>query len=211
MIFALKKLRRAGRIPALPVYVDSPLTVKITDVFRLHPECFDVEARALLRGAGSPFDFEDLHYVEEVAASMAINAEPGPSIVLAASGMCDAGRILHHLKAGIEDPKNTVLIVGYQAQHTLGRRLVEQRSRVKIFGIERERRAEVVVLNGFSAHAGQADLLRYADRCRERGPLGTIALVHGDPRPQEILAGLLRARGHGAVVIPAPGDRLEID
>ncbi|WP_437570388.1 MBL fold metallo-hydrolase RNA specificity domain-containing protein [Sorangium sp. So ce542] len=95
-------------------------------------------------------------------------------------------------------------------QHTLGRRLVEQRSRVRIFGVERERRAEVVVLNGFSAHADQADLLRYADRCRERGPLGKIALVHGDPRPQQILAGLLRARGHGEVVIPAPGDRLEI-
>ncbi|WP_437954325.1 MBL fold metallo-hydrolase [Sorangium sp. So ce119] len=210
VIFALKKLRRSGRIPQLPVYVDSPLTVKITDVFRLHPECFDVETRALLRSAGSPFDFEDLRYVEDVADSKAIDAEPGPSIVLAASGMCEAGRILHHLKSGIEDPKSTVLIVGYQAQHTLGRRLVEQRSRVKIFGVERERRAEVVVLNGFSAHADQGDLLRYADRCRERGPLGKIALVHGDPRPQEVLARLLRARGHGEVVIPAPGDRLEI-
>ncbi|WP_437910623.1 MBL fold metallo-hydrolase [Sorangium sp. So ce327] len=210
VIFALKKLRRHGRIPPLPVYVDSPLTVKLTDVFRLHPECFDVETRALLRGSGSPFDFEDLRYVEDVAGSKAIDAEPEPSIVIAASGMCEAGRILHHLKAGIEDPKNTILIVGYQAQHTLGRRLVEGRSRVRIFGVERDRRAEVVVLNGFSAHADQGDLLRYADRCRERGPLGKIALVHGEPRAQEVLAKMLRARGHGEVVIPAPGDLLEI-
>ncbi|CAN94329.1 unnamed protein product [Sorangium cellulosum So ce56] len=210
VIFALKKLRRHGRIPPLPVYVDSPLTVKLTDVFRLHPECFDVETRALLRGSGSPFDFEDLRYVEDVAGSKAIDAEPEPSIVIAASGMCEAGRILHHLKAGIEDPKNTILIVGYQAQHTLGRRLVEGRSRVRIFGVERDRRAEVVVLNGFSAHADQGDLLRYADRCRERGPLGKIALVHGEPRAQEVLARMLRARGHGEVVIPAPGDLLEI-
>ncbi|WP_438037019.1 MBL fold metallo-hydrolase RNA specificity domain-containing protein [Sorangium sp. So ce204] len=210
VIFALKKLRRNGRIPRLPVYVDSPLTVKLTDVFRLHPECFDVETRALLRGSGSPFDFEDLRYVEDVAGSKAIDAEPEPSIVIAASGMCEAGRILHHLKAGIEDPKNTILIVGYQAQHTLGRRLVEGRSRVRIFGVERDRRAEVVVLNGFSAHADQGDLLRYADRCRERGPLGKIALVHGEPRAQEVLARMLRARGHGEVVIPAPGELLEI-
>ncbi|WP_441286154.1 MBL fold metallo-hydrolase RNA specificity domain-containing protein [Sorangium sp. KYC3313] len=210
VIFALKKLRRRGRIPPLPVYVDSPLTVKLTDVFRLHPECFDVETRALLRGSGSPFDFEDLRYVEDVAGSKAIDAEPEPSIVIAASGMCEAGRILHHLKAGIEDPKNTILIVGYQAQHTLGRRLVEGRSRVRIFGVERDRRAEVVVLNGFSAHADQGDLLRYADRCRERGPLGKIALVHGEPRAQEVLARMLRTRGHGEVVIPAPGDLLEI-
>ncbi|WP_437554875.1 MBL fold metallo-hydrolase [Sorangium sp. So ce367] len=211
VIFALKKLRRHGRIPPLPVYVDSPLTVKLTDVFRLHPECFDVETRALLRGSGSPFDFEDLRYVEDVAGSKAIDAEPEPSIVIAASGMCEAGRILYHLKAGIEDPKNTILIVGYQAQHTLGRRLVEGRSRVRIFGVERDRRAEVVVLNGFSAHADQGDLLRYADRCRERGPLGKIALIHGEPRAQEVLAKMLRARGHGEVVIPAPGDLLEID
>ncbi|WP_437767128.1 MBL fold metallo-hydrolase [Sorangium sp. So ce281] len=210
VIFALKQLRRHGRIPPLPVYVDSPLTVKLTDVFRLHPECFDVETRALLRGSGSPFDFEDLRYVEDVAGSKAIDAEPEPSIVIAASGMCEAGRILHHLKAGIEDPKNTILIVGYQAQHTLGRRLVEGRSRVRIFGVERDRRAEVVVLNGFSAHADQGDLLRYADRCRERGPLGKIALVHGEPRAQEVLARMLRTRGHGEVVIPAPGDLLEI-
>ena len=103
-----------------------------------------------------------------------------------------------------------MLIVGFQAQHTLGRRLVERRARVKIFGVERDRRAEVVVLNGFCAHADQRDLLAYAEACRERGPLARIALVHGDPKPQRILAGMLREHGHRDITIPAPNDKLVI-
>jgi metallo-beta-lactamase family protein len=211
VVYALKSLRRRNAIPRVPVYVDSPLTVRITDVFKLHPECYDAEARALLRGPDTPFDFQDLEYVEDVERSKELDREDAPAIIIAASGMCEAGRILHHLKNGIEDDKNTVLIVGYQAQHTLGRRLVEQRLRVKIFGVERDRRAEVVVLNGFSAHADQHDLLAFADACRQRGPLEKIALVHGDPQPQRILAGLLREHGHREVSIPASGDKLAID
>jgi metallo-beta-lactamase family protein len=211
VIYTLKKLRRAGKIPPVPVYVDSPLTVRITDVFKLHPECYDAEARALLRGPDTPFDFDELEYIEDRERSKELDREGESCIIISASGMCEAGRILHHLKSGVEDERNTVLIVGYQAQHTLGRRLVERRARVKIFGVERERRAEVVVLNGFSAHADQRDLIGFADGCRERGPLGRIALVHGEPAPQRTLAGLLRERGHGAVAIPAPNERLAID
>jgi metallo-beta-lactamase family protein len=211
VIFALKKLRQKGQIPGIPVYVDSPLTVKITDIFKLHPECYDKETRALVRGHDSPFDFPELRYVDDVEDSKEIDRAEGPSIIISASGMCEGGRILHHLKVAIEDEKNTVLIVGYQAQHTLGRRLVERRARVKIFGVERERRAEVVVLDGFSAHADQKDLLDYARETAERGPLAQIALVHGDPRPQQVLAELLEARGHQRVVVPAPGERLTID
>jgi metallo-beta-lactamase family protein len=210
VIYALKELRGKGLIPAVPVYVDSPLTVKITDVFRLHPECFDTETRALLSAHSSPFDFDQLRYVDDVEGSKAIDAEKGPAVILAASGMCEGGRILHHLKAWIEDDRSTVLIVGYQAQHTLGRRLVEQRTRVRIFGVERDRRAEVVVLNGFSAHADQKDLVRFAQRVAAKGRLAQIALVHGDPRPQHILAELLTAKGR-RITIPAPGDTLTID
>jgi len=210
IVFALRSLERAGRMPPMPVYVDSPLTVKITDIFKLHPECYDAETRALIRGHDSPFDFPELRYVDDREDSKAIDAERGPSIVISASGMCEAGRILHHLKAGIEDPRNTVLIVGYQAQHTLGRRLVEQRARVRIFGVERERRAEVVVLNGFSAHADQRDLVSYAAATAARGAIEHVALVHGDPKPQEILAGLLGARGIGDVRVPSPGDKLDL-
>lgn len=210
VLLAIKALRRENRVPHMRVYVDSPLAVKITEVFKLHPECYDAETRALIQGPGSPFDFEDLRYVVGSEDSKAIDAEGDPAIIIAASGMCEGGRILHHLKACIEDPRNTVLIVGYQAQHTLGRRLVEGRSRVKIFGVERERRAEVVVLNGFSAHADQRDLVGYARRCGAGAGLRQLALVHGDPRPQEILADLLHAAGQREITIPSSGDRLEI-
>jgi metallo-beta-lactamase family protein len=211
VVFALKKLRRDNRIPKIPVFVDSPLTVKITDIFKLHPECYDTETRALLRGRDSPFDFADLHYVEDVEDSKAIDSRTGPSIIISASGMCEAGRILHHLKSSIEDEKNTVLIVGYQAQHTLGRRLVEQRARVRIFGVERDRRAEVVVLNGFSAHADQRDLVHYAESCRKNGKVSRLILVHGDPNPQKILADILTTKGFGSISIPAPKDRIAIE
>jgi metallo-beta-lactamase family protein len=210
IVYALKGLQSAGRLPKVKVYVDSPLTVKITDVFKLHPECYDKETRALLSGHNSPFEFDGLDYVESVEDSKAVSSSDEPAVIIAASGMCEAGRVLHHLRAGIEDPKNTVLIVGYQAQHTLGRRLVEKRERVKIFGVERERRADVVVLNGFSAHADQKDLIDYAVRCRERGPMKRVVLVHGDPKPQGVLAGKLEDEGFATPFIPAPGDVLTL-
>ncbi|NUP08316.1 MAG: MBL fold metallo-hydrolase [Polyangiaceae bacterium] len=209
VVFALKKLKKKGAIPHVPVYVDSPLTVRITDVFKLHPECYDAETRALMRGNDSPFDFADLAYVEDRDASKRISASSDPAIIISASGMCEAGRVLHHLREAIGDPKNTVLIVGYQAQHTLGRRLVEKKLRVRIFGVERERRCDVVVLNGFSAHADQRDLLDYADKCKERGKLEKIFLVHGDIQPQRVLKDKLGDRGFGEVFIPASGDRLD--
>jgi metallo-beta-lactamase family protein len=192
------------------VYVDSPLTVKITDVFKLHPECYDSETRALIHGNDSPFDFEDLRYVHDKEESKAIDAESQPSIIIAASGMCEAGRIVHHLKATIESEKNTVCIVGFQAPHTLGRRIVEKRPRVKIFGVERDLKAEVAVLNGFSAHADQRDLLEYVDDTKKRGRLKHLALVHGEPRAQRTLADLILSRGVKNVAVPATGDVLRI-
>lgn len=211
VIYALKHLRRAGAIPKIPIFVDSPLTVRITDVFKLHPECFDKETRALLQGGDSPFDMDEIKYVEDVEGSKAITGDDSPAIVIAASGMCEAGRVLHHLKAGIEDPRNTVLIVGFQAQHTLGRRLVEKRTRVRIFGVERERRCEVAVLNGFSAHADQKDLVAFAAGCRQKnGSMGQVVLVHGDPQPQRVLAGKLGDAGFDRVAIPSQGDVVEV-
>jgi metallo-beta-lactamase family protein len=188
IVYSLKTLKLQGRLPPVPVYVDSPLTVKITDVFRLHPECLDEEALGMLEGPGSPFEFDQLKYVASKEDSQAITAADGPAIVISASGMCEAGRVLHHLKASLEDPKNCVMIVGFQAPHTLGRRLVEGRKRVKIFGVEREVRAQIAVMNGFSAHADRDDLLDYARQTRERGALEQIVLVHGDPAPMRSLA-----------------------
>ena len=210
VIYALKRLEEQRRLPRIPVYVDSPLTVKLTDVFRIHPECFDQHARDILTACDSPFDFQGLRYVSSVEDSKAIDQSDEPAVVISASGMCEFGRVVHHLVATIENRKNAVLIVGFQAQHTLGRRLVEQRTRVRIFGVERERHAEVVVLNGFSAHAGQDDLLAYAEAVREAGPLRQVALVHGENRPRETLKALLEARGFPKVLTPVRGDRLDI-
>ena len=210
IVYQLKRLRASGRIPALPVYVDSPLTVKLTDVFRLHPECYDREARQLLQQSSSPFEFEGLRYVSDPEDSKAIDAEDRPCIVIAGSGMCEGGRVLHHLRAIIGDARHTVAIVGFQAQHTLGRRLVERRPRVRIFGLEHERRAEVAVLNGFSAHADQGDLVAFAEEARRRGPLRHVVLVHGEPGALGALAAQLGQRGFPDVRAPAPGERLAL-
>ncbi len=209
IVFALRGLKAKGRMPPMPVYVDSPLTVKITDVFKLHPECYDADTRALIQRNQSPFDFDDLRYVSSKEDSKGIDADPRPAIVISASGMCEAGRVLHHLKATVEDPKNAVLIVGFQAPQTLGRRMVEHRARVKIFGVERDLRAEVVVMNGFSAHADQKDLVEFVRDARKGGRLKNVALVHGEPGPQKVLTGLL-GDGGMHVTAPAAGDRLQV-
>ena len=209
IVFALKKLSQAGRMPRMPVYVDSPLTVKITDIFKLHPECYDEETRALLR-KDSPFDFAELQYVSDVEQSKGIDSSPEPCVIISASGMCESGRIVHHLKATIESEKNTVVIVGFQAQHTLGRRLVEKRTKVRIFGVERDRRAEVVVLNGFSAHADQKALVDFAVATRDQGHLTTIAMVHGEPKSQSGLRAVLTERSFVSVHAPVAGDKITI-
>jgi metallo-beta-lactamase family protein len=207
LVFSLKKLEREGRIPRIPVYVDSPLTVKITDVFKLHPECYDQEMLELLR-RDSPFDFPELRYVSDKEESKRLDMNPQPCVIISASGMCESGRVLHHLKAIIEDDRNTVCIVGFQAQHTLGRRLVEKRTRVKIFGVERDRRCDVVVLNGFSAHADQRDLVDFAVSARERGKLRKVALVHGEPKAQASLTTALTKQGFPQVMSPQAGQKI---
>jgi metallo-beta-lactamase family protein len=208
VVFALKQLRRSGAIPAVPVYVDSPLAVKITDVFRLHPDCISRETFAALHGDDSPFDFDGLRYVSDVEESKRIDADPGPAIILAGSGMCEGGRVLHHLRATIEDLRSTVILVGYQAEHTLGRRLLELRREVRIFGVMRSRNADVVNLEGLSAHADQAELVAFAEAVRDRGALRQVILVHGEPPALSALAEKLA--DFPKVTIPAAHDRIEV-
>ena len=210
VLYAIRALRKQGRMPPMPVYVDSPLTVKITDIFKLHPECYDAETRALIQSKDSPFEFETLSYVSDKEDSKALDASPEPAVIISASGMCEGGRVVHHLKATIEDDRNTICIVGFQAQHTLGRRIVERRPRVKIYGVERDLRAEVAVLNGFSAHADQKDLVEYAEALKSRGPLKHIALVHGEPKAQNALVEKLEGRGLPDVHAPGPGTSIEV-
>ncbi|HEY0993965.1 MAG TPA: MBL fold metallo-hydrolase [Kofleriaceae bacterium] len=212
IIFALGRLRHRGAVPAVPIYVDSPLATKLTDVFRLHPDCYDREAFAQLQ-TGSLFEFDGLRYVTDVEDSKAIDATPGPAIVIAGSGMCEGGRVLHHLRTLVSEPRNTVAIVGFQAEHTLGRRIVERRPRVKIFGMMHELHAEVVVFDGFSAHADQRGLIEFSEAVRKRQaprPLRKIFLVHGEPAAQSALAAELLARGFSDVISPGLGDRIEL-
>jgi metallo-beta-lactamase family protein len=209
IVFALNRLVKAKRLEPLPVYVDSPLAVNLTEVFRRHPECYDLETLGFEADHGDPFGFQLLTMVDSVDESKKLNSLAGPAIIISASGMCEAGRIVHHLRNSIEDPKNTIVIVGFQAQHTLGRRLVEHSPTVKIFGVEREVRAEVKVLNAFSAHADRDELLWWAEQC---GPqVRRFFQVHGDPDQCDALAGHLRERLGRASQVPAPGESVDLD
>lgn len=174
IIYALKNLEVRGAIPSIPVYVDSPLTVNITEVFRIHGECFDATIRGFMEHAGDPFRLKQIHYVTRAEDSMRINTLREPAIIIAAAGMCEHGRILHHLKNNCEDPRNIILIVGFQAKNTLGRRIVERQPRIKIFGVEHPLNAEVRIMNGFSAHAGRSELLAFGKHFQR------VRLVHGE-------------------------------
>ncbi len=210
VLFAIRALRKARRMPAMEVYVDSPLTVKITDIFKLHPECYDAETRALIQSQDSPFEFEGLSYVSDKEESKALDSSDEPAVIISASGMCEGGRVVHHLKAAIESDRNAICIVGFQAQHTLGRRLVERRQRVRIFGVERDLRAEVAVFNGFSAHADQNDLVDYASNVQSQGTLKHVFLVHGEPQAQAVLSSKLVGRGIENVTAPGPGTSFSV-
>ncbi len=207
VLYSLARLVENRVIPRVPVYVDSPLSVNATEIFRMHPECFDRETRELVRAHKSPFGMGNVTYTRSVEESKELNELDGPMVIISASGMCEAGRILHHLKNNIGDERNTVLIVGYCAQHTLGKRLVEKEPVVKIFGEEYERRAPVEVLNAFSAHADRVELLDYVKRCRS--DVERFFVVHGDEDQSIALADTLRLKGYTADV-PDEGDVVEV-
>lgn len=212
IVYMLHKLSVAGKIDNIPVYVDSPLSVNVTEVFRKHPECFDEETRAMLTSPqwNDPFGFERLTYVRDVEQSKELNGKPGPFIVLAASGMCEAGRIVHHLANGIGDPKNMVMIVGYQAENTLGKKLVMKEPVMNIFGEPHQLKAEVVVLNSFSGHADRNEILAYMHHFTPR-QLKRMFLVHGDPDQSEKLCTGLTEAGFGNVSIPVRGEKVTLE
>jgi metallo-beta-lactamase family protein len=201
----LGDLRRAGSLPDVPIFVDSPLATDVTTVFRAHPECFDRETRQILDTRGSLFDFPGLGFVTLREDSIALNQRPGPAIIIAASGMAESGRILHHLRFGVEDPRNTILVVGFMAQHTLGRRLVERQPEVRLFGVTYQLRAKVEVLNAFSAHADRETLRWYATTAHAKKTF----LVHGEPDQQEPLRAVLE-KERLDVHIPERGEQVEV-
>ncbi|MEO8192304.1 MAG: MBL fold metallo-hydrolase [Gemmatimonadales bacterium] len=207
MLYTLHSLLREGAIPSLPVYVDSPLAIDTTTVFQMHPEAFD-QSEDMVKRVQELFDFPLLHYTRDVEESKAINRTKGPMIVIAASGMMEAGRILHHLVNGASDPRNTILVVGFQAEHTLGRRIVEKQPMIRIFGDEIPLRAQVEVINGYSAHADRTELTAWLDEVKMNSPkLGPVWLVHGEPEVQDEYRTALEAKGY-SVTCPEPHTRV---
>jgi metallo-beta-lactamase family protein len=208
LVYVLHQLLEEGKLPPIPIFVDSPLSVNATEVFRAHPECYDREILRFLSREKDPFGFSLLKYVRDVEDSKRLNSHPGPVVIISASGMCEGGRILHHLARAVGSPRNTILIIGFQAENTLGRRLVEKRETIKIFGEEHDLRAEVETINAFSAHADQSELLRWVENAG--GRIGKIFLVHGEEDQAAALAGALADRGLHNVIVPELGRTWEI-
>lgn len=193
LVLLLHELINAHAIPAIPIFVDSPLAVNVTEVFRKHQELYDPETRMFLDNGQDPFGFSRLRYIRDVTESKALNDLRGPFIVVSASGMCEAGRILHHLRNNISDPRNTVLITGFQAEHTLGRKIVEKQREVPIFGEPVRLRAEVAKLNELSGHADQNELLDWM-KPAVTPELKGVFLVHGEPSQSALLAKAIHDR-----------------
>lgn len=210
LVYNLNVMMNAGEIPPIPVYVDSPLAVNATDIYRAHPEVFDDETREFVAKGNhrKALSFQNLTYTRSVEESKSLNDRQDPMVIISASGMAENGRILHHLKNNIEDPKNTVLIVSWQAPYTLGRKLADRLKEVNIFGESYVVRADVATIGGFSAHAGQTLLLEYARATRET--VKQIFLVHGEEKAAEALIQKLSEQGQEDVIYPELHEVVEI-
>lgn len=195
VLYDLHGLYDAGLIPRIPIFIDSPLASDVTAVFEMHPDCFDT-GEDLVRRVERLFRFDLVKYTRNVDESKALNSLRTPFVVIAASGMAESGRIVHHLAHGASDPRNTILIVGFQAEHTLGRRIVEKRQTIRVFGDDIPLRASVEVLNGYSAHGDRLELLRWIEGVKGKSPaLTKVHLVHGEPEAQDVFGNELRIRG----------------
>lgn len=208
-IYILSTLNDSGRLPSIPIFVDSPLSINTTDVFRMHPECFDKETLLHLLNNEDPFGFGRLTYVRSVEESKKLNDINEPCVIIASSGMCEAGRILHHLANNVHDPRHTILVVGFMAEHTLGRRIVEREPRVRIFGEEHALKAEVAIMNSLSAHAGQDELVEYTCSIDKR-TLRQMFLVHGELTQAEQLRTKLTEAGYDKIAIPSRWESAEL-
>ena len=203
LLYNLNGLAREGAIPAIPIYVDSPLAIDTTTVFEMHPEVFD-RSEELVNKTADLFRFPQVHFTRSVEESKALNRAQGPMIIIAASGMVEAGRILHHLQNGAGDPKNTILFVGYQAEGTLGRRIESKPPTIRVYGDDVPLRADVKIIDGYSAHGDRTELTAWLDGLKATSPgLGTVYLVHGEADVQDIFRTALAAKGY-TVECPEP-------
>jgi metallo-beta-lactamase family protein len=207
LVYDLHALARANRIAEIPIFIDSPLAIDATSVFEMHPDIFD-RKEDLVREVNELFRFPLVRYTRDTSESKELNTMRGPMIIIAASGMAESGRILHHLANGAGDPRNTILIVGFMAEHTLGRRILNREAVIRVFGDEIPLRAEVEVLNGYSAHGDRRDLRQWLHHVRGAGPgPEAVFLVHGEAEAQDAMATTLRGDGYH-VTVPSRGDRV---
>lgn len=208
ILYYLNRLMEEKRIPLTPVYVDSPLSLKATNIYTKHRECYDEESSDILRQGVDPMKFPGLKFIETPEQSKALNDVPGPHVIIAASGMCEGGRVLHHLQRTVTDPRNIVLIVGFQAEHTLGRRLVEHQEILKILGDEFPLRARVHTINALSAHADRRALMQWFDQIKSS--VSQVFAVHGEPEKVDAMCELIRAHGVARVLDPVERQIVEV-
>lgn len=210
ILFMFSRLREKGQAPEIPIYLDSPMAVNITEIFTKHLESFGLDPAFVAEAKKNhPFVFPGLRYVRSVDESKSLNELPGPMVIISSSGMCEGGRILHHLRNNISDHNTIVLIVGYQAQGTLGRRLVDGAKKVKIFGLHHDVAAQVHVMHSLSAHADQGDLLHFIKSLNPRPR--RIFLVHGDPEDRQALTDVLSREGVDRVSSPEFGEQVGLE
>ena len=220
ILYVIHELYDEGSVPRLPVYIDSPLAIRITKVFGEHPEIYDRETHKTFLSQGkNPFFFKEVRYVDSVEESMRLMRETKPHVVISASGMCEAGRILHHLRYKIHNAKNTILIVGFMAEHTLGRRILEKGEEyaaagrrgkpptVRFLNKEYPLKAEVVQLDGFSAHADKNEMLQFLNKSNLS--VKKIALVHGEEKNTLSFADFLKEKGY-SVTVPKRGETISV-
>lgn len=209
IVYHLNQMMFEGDVPRVPVYVDSPLAVKASDIFKNHLECFDDETKEFVRESRHPaLDFKMLTYIRSVDESKALNERTDPMVIISASGMAETGRIVHHIKNNIENPKNTICIVSWQAPDTLGRRLADREPQARIFGDWYKRKCDVATIGGLSGHAGQDLLVKYATGVK--GSVKDIFLVHGEEKQAMTLTGLLKEKGMDRVHYPDLHDGAEL-
>ncbi len=210
VVYHLHDLMQSKEIPQMPVYVDSPLATNITEIFRAHPECFDEETEQLLMqdGGDDPFGFNMLRYTRSTEESKKLNNIRRPAIIISASGMCEGGRVLHHLRRNIGDPNTTVLFVGFQAENTLGRKLLRGDKTARIYGEEHEVRARMEKIDGYSAHADEGEMLDFINAIPNRPK--HVFVVHGEPDATAAMATGLARLGIEDIAIPERGERFEV-
>jgi len=209
VVYSLDKFKNEGLLPEIKIFVDSPLSTSATNIVRNHPECFNANLREYIQNDPDPFGFNNLKYIREASESKELNDLKEPCIIISASGMCDAGRVKHHLRNSVGDERNTVLMVGYCSPNTLGAKLMSGAKQVRIFGDFFDVNAEIETIHSYSAHADYNELLKYLS-CQDKTKLKSIFLVHGEDDAKKAFKETLQKNEYHNIVIPGPGDLFEL-